>query len=273
MCAMARRPVVRFGAFEADLHTRELRRNGVRVPLQQQPFRILELLVAEPGELVTREQLRKAIWPEGTFVAFERGLTSAMHKVRDALGDRAGTPLFIETLTGRGYRFIAPVEIVTVTDAPRSPSSWVAQAAAVLIVGLSEGTVGPNSLPAERLAAAQALSEYACALKSAGRFEEGLAAIRKAHAVAPESARITAEVGLHLHATRRYDDEMVMLLRAVNQDGRSADAWMHLGLGYARRSRFDDAVSALERAMAIASVNDEIRYWLDWARDQQARAS
>jgi tetratricopeptide (TPR) repeat protein len=103
-------------------------------------------------------------------------------------------------------------------------------------------------------------------LKSQGRFEEGLAAIQKAHGIAPESARITAEVGLHLHAAHRYDDEMPMLLRAVRQDGRSAEAWMHLGLGYARRSRYDDAVTALEHAASIASGDENIRYWLDWSR-------
>ena len=267
----ARKPVVTFGPFEADLHTRELRRNGARVPLQQQPFLILELLVSRPGELVTREELRRAVWPQGTFVAFERGLTSAMRKVREALGDRADAPIFIETLTGRGYRFIAPVEIVQQPAARRGePATWMARVAAVLIVGLSEGSVGPNTLAGERLAAANELSAYACLLKEQGKFEEGLAAIQKAHAIAPESARITAEVGLHLHATHRYADEMTMLQAAVAQDGRSPDAWLHLGLGYARRSNFADAVAALERAREIAHADDRIRYWLDWARAQRA---
>lgn len=272
MAAMSeRKPVLTFGPFEADLHTRELRRNGALVPLQQQPFMILEQLISHPGELVTREQLRRAVWPQGTYVAFERGLTSAIRKVREALGDRADAPIFIETLTGRGYRFIAPVgvgelRVVQPGHAPR----WIAQVATVLIVGLSEGGVGPNTLAAERLAAASELSAYACLLKSQGRFEEGLAAIQKAHAIAPESARITAEVGLHLHAARRYEDEMTMLLAAVKQDGRSADAWMHLGLGYARRANFADAIAAMERAAAIATADDRIRYWLEWARAQRA---
>jgi DNA-binding winged helix-turn-helix (wHTH) protein len=265
-----RKPIVTFGGFEADLHTRELRRNGVRVPLQQQPFLILELLVGQPGELVTREQLRRAIWPQGTFVAFERGLTSAMRKVREALGDRADHPVYIETLTGRGYRFIAPVTIAAPRPSRLESPGWIARVAAVLIVGLSEGGVGPNTLAAERLAAADELSAYACLLKSQGRVEESLAAIRKAHAIAPESARITAEVGLHLHAARRYDDEMTMLTAAVRQDGGSAAAWLHLGLGYARRSQFDDAVRALERAVQISRSDDRIRYWLDWARAQRA---
>jgi DNA-binding winged helix-turn-helix (wHTH) protein len=96
------------GPFEADLVTGELRENGSLVPLQQQPFRLLRALLERPGELVGRDELRRTLWPEGTLVAFERGLTSAMRKVREALGDRAGAARYIETLPGRGYRFIAP---------------------------------------------------------------------------------------------------------------------------------------------------------------------
>jgi DNA-binding winged helix-turn-helix (wHTH) protein len=268
----ARKPVVTFGPFEADLHTRELRRDGERVPLQQQPFLILEMLVSSPGDLVTRDQLRRAVWPDGTYVSFERSLTSAIRKIREALGDRADTPIFIETLTGRGYRFIAPVGVIADPIAPRQPApGWITKVAAVLIVGLSEGGVGPNTLAAERLAAAHELSAYACLLKSQGRFEEGLTAIQRAHAIAPESARITAEVGLHLHAARRYEDEMVMLRSAVKQDRASADAWLHLGLGHARRSNFDEAVTALEQAATVAPGEGRVRYWLDWARAERHR--
>ncbi len=267
-----RRPIVRFGPYEADLHTRELRRHGVRVPLQQQPFLILEALLKQPGDLVTREQLHQAIWPQGTYVSFERGLTSAMRKVRQALDDHAESATFIETLPGRGYRFIAPVSIGDpAASAPRAGMRWLARIAAVLLLGWFEGGVGPNTLAAERLAAAEELSAYACLLKSQGRFEEGLMAIRKAHALAPESARFTAEVGLHLHATRRYDDEMAMLLQAVRQDARSPDAWLHLGLGYARRSKFDEAVAALERASQISN-GQRAQYWLQWAKAERAAA-
>jgi DNA-binding winged helix-turn-helix (wHTH) protein len=264
-----RKPIVKFGEFEADLHTRELRRNGGPVPLQLQPFLLLETLLSKAGDLVTRDQLRKTLWPDGTFVSFERGLTSAMRKVREALGERAERPAFIETLTGRGYRFIAPVTILE--DRPEiqhhgAGARWIAQVAAVLIVGVSEGGLGPNTLAAERLAAANELSAYACLLKSQGRFEEGLAAIEKAHAIAPESARFTAELGLHLHATHRYEEEMTMLLQAVRQDRNSADAWLHLGLGYARRSDFEAAIPALERANRLSP---EHAYWLNWARAQK----
>lgn len=241
----------------------------MRVPPQQQPFLILEVLLTSPGELVTRGQLRHAIWSKGTFVAFERGLTSAMGKVREALDERADSPTFIETLTGRGHRFIAPVSIVErVALNPHVEPRWLTRVAAVLIVGCFQGGIGPNTPAAERLAAAEELSAYACLLKSQGRFEEGLVAIRKAHAIAPESARFTAEVGLHLHAAHRYDEEMAMLFQAVRQDGRSADAWLHLGLGYARRARFDQAVDALERARQVSN-GKRAGYWLQWAQAQQ----
>jgi DNA-binding winged helix-turn-helix (wHTH) protein len=101
--------VVRFGIFEADLRAGGLRRNGARIRLQEQPFQVLALLLAKPGELVTREELQSKLWPADTFVDFEHGLNAAVKRLRDALGDSADNPRFIETLARRGYRFIAPV--------------------------------------------------------------------------------------------------------------------------------------------------------------------
>jgi DNA-binding winged helix-turn-helix (wHTH) protein/TolB-like protein len=100
--------IARFGAFELDLKTGELRRGGVRVKLQEQPFRLLVLLVRRQGELVTREELREQLWPSD-FVDFEHGLNTAIRKLRAALHDAADNPRFVETLARRGYRFIAPV--------------------------------------------------------------------------------------------------------------------------------------------------------------------
>jgi TolB-like protein/DNA-binding winged helix-turn-helix (wHTH) protein len=115
---------IRFGVFEIDLHSRELRKQGVRIKLQDLPFRLLLCLVERPGELVTREELRSALWPTGAFVDFERGLGTAMNKVRDALGDAAGSPRFIETIPRRGYRFLASVErIGTAPDGLESGTS------------------------------------------------------------------------------------------------------------------------------------------------------
>ena len=104
------RQVVRFGAFELDLRVGELRKAGVRVNLQEQPFKVLECLVERPGELVTREELRQRLWQDDTFVDFEHGVNAAVKRLRETLGDSAETPRFIETLPRRGYRLITPVE-------------------------------------------------------------------------------------------------------------------------------------------------------------------
>jgi DNA-binding winged helix-turn-helix (wHTH) protein/Tol biopolymer transport system component len=101
---------IRFGIFEVDLQAGELRRQGYKVKLQGQPFQVLMMLLERPGEVVTREQLQKKLWPADTFVDFERGLNRAINKLREALGDDADSPRYIETLPRRGYRFLAPVE-------------------------------------------------------------------------------------------------------------------------------------------------------------------
>ena len=102
--------IVRFGVFEADLQTGELRKNGVKVPLQGQPFQVCAILLEHAGELVTREELRQKVWPEDTFVDFDQALNTAIAKIRLALGDDADNPRFVETLPRRGYRFIGPVD-------------------------------------------------------------------------------------------------------------------------------------------------------------------
>jgi eukaryotic-like serine/threonine-protein kinase len=101
--------VLRFGSFSLDLRAGELHKQGLRVKLQEQPFRVLTVLTQRPGELVTREELRSQIWPADTFVDFDNGLNTAINKLREALGDSADSPRFIQTLPRRGYRFIAPV--------------------------------------------------------------------------------------------------------------------------------------------------------------------
>jgi Tol biopolymer transport system component/DNA-binding winged helix-turn-helix (wHTH) protein len=101
--------VVRFGRFEVDLRQGELRKNGIKLKLTGQPFQILVILLEHPGDLVTREQLQRRLWPSDTFVDFDRGLNAAINRVREALGDSAENPRFVETLPRRGYRFIAPL--------------------------------------------------------------------------------------------------------------------------------------------------------------------
>lgn len=98
--------ILRFGTFEVDVRAGELRKGGARIRLQEQPLRILEMLLAHPGQLVTREELRGRLWPSHTFVDFEHGLNKAINKLREALGDSAEAPRFIETVPKRGYRFV-----------------------------------------------------------------------------------------------------------------------------------------------------------------------
>src|SRR5579872_4298749 len=103
---------VRFGVFEVDLRAGELKKRGTRIRLQGQPFLLLIKLLKERGEVVTREELRRTLWPQDTFVDFDHSLGSAANRLREALGDSATNPRFIETLPRRGYRFIAPFEAV-----------------------------------------------------------------------------------------------------------------------------------------------------------------
>jgi DNA-binding winged helix-turn-helix (wHTH) protein len=102
----------RFGVFEVNVVTGELRRRGLRVRLHAQPFAVLLMLLDRPGEMVSREEICRALWPEGTFVDYEHGLNSAVNRLREALGDKAVNPKFVETLARRGYRFLASVEKV-----------------------------------------------------------------------------------------------------------------------------------------------------------------
>src|SRR5258708_21187433 len=102
--------LVRFGVFEADLRAGELRRSGIRVRLQDLPFRALTLLLTRPGEVITRKEFRQALWPSDVFVDFEQGISSAVMRLRDALRDSADNPVFIETIERRGYRCIGPIQ-------------------------------------------------------------------------------------------------------------------------------------------------------------------
>ena len=111
--------IVRFGNFELDLRTSEVRKNGIKIRLQEQPLKILAMLLERPGELVTREEIRDRLWPNDTVVDFEYGINSALTRLRAALSDSARDPRYIETLARRGYRFLAAVEK---PSAPSSPT-------------------------------------------------------------------------------------------------------------------------------------------------------
>lgn len=119
-------PVVRFGVYEANLASGELRKNGIKVKLQELPFRALKLLLSRPNEVITRDQFRQALWPEGVFVDFDHSISSAINRLRDALGDSADNPIFVETVERRGYRWIAPIHTVPL-EPPRSGPVLVKQ--------------------------------------------------------------------------------------------------------------------------------------------------
>src|SRR5271157_2883537 len=133
--------VVLFGVFEADLSLGELRKSGVKVRIQDLPFRALKLLLSRPNEVITREEFRQTLWPDDVFVDFDLGIRSAIKRLRDALGDSAENPIFIETVDRRGYRWIAPthrestpeeavdlapedVDLLTAAPAPASATRW-----------------------------------------------------------------------------------------------------------------------------------------------------
>lgn len=157
--------VVRFGVFEMDLDARELRKRGVRVKLQDQPFRVLALLIERSGQIVAREEIKDSIWAEDTFVEFDHGLNTAVQKIRQALGDSATSPRFLETIPRRGYRFVGSVEFVptrggrpdvslgssdSLEPAPAKGRRAVLWAAAVAAVALAAFSGGWLLRPANR---------------------------------------------------------------------------------------------------------------------------
>jgi DNA-binding winged helix-turn-helix (wHTH) protein len=113
--------ILRFGVFELDLSAAELRKSGVKLRLQGQPVQVLALLLERAGDVVTREELRQKLWPSDTFVDFDHSVNTAINKVREALGDSATSPRYVETLARRGYRFIAPLQ----NDAPAANSTSI----------------------------------------------------------------------------------------------------------------------------------------------------
>lgn len=159
------RHTIRFGVFEVDLAAGELRKNGLKLKLQDHPFRALALLLERPGEVISRDELREKLWPADTFIEFDHGLNTAINKIRGALGDSVDTPRFIETLPRRGYRFIFPVArdpalaaslppAVSSQTAPLAPAAadrarrslWYAGTAAVLAVLAAGALYGPRFL-------------------------------------------------------------------------------------------------------------------------------
>jgi DNA-binding winged helix-turn-helix (wHTH) protein len=128
----------RFATFEADVATGELRRQGIRIKLNAQPFQLLLLLLERPGQLLTREQISRELWPDGTFVDYEHGVNSALNRIREALGDSAGNPRYVETLARRGYRFIAPVECIASEQLSPAQLEPAAEISSAILASSSE---------------------------------------------------------------------------------------------------------------------------------------
>jgi len=137
--------LVRFGVFEADLGAGELRRNGIKVRIQDLPFRALALLLSRPGEVISREEFRQSLWPADVYVDFEQGISSAIMRLRDALGDSADNPIFVQTIERRGYRWIAPV-LASATET--APAQAPPEAPAPVAVPSPDADSGSSPIPA-----------------------------------------------------------------------------------------------------------------------------
>ncbi len=174
-------PTISFAVFTADLHSEELRKNGVKVRLERQPFQVLAVLLEHPHELVTREELRKWVWPQDTFVDFDHALNTAVAKIRMALGDDADNPRFVETVPRRGYRFILPLKgtnghsLAATNDAGSTtkfaPRKWVAVSAVAGIVLVALATLAAYRRTS---AARPARVLNYTQLTSDGQYKEGL---------------------------------------------------------------------------------------------------
>jgi cholera toxin transcriptional activator len=152
----------RFGVFEVDATTGELRRKGVRIKLHSQPFQLLCMLLARPGEMLTRDEICRELWPDGTFVDYEHGVNSAVNRLREALGDKASNPRFVETLARRGYRFVAPVEEIGAGNSTAGELSHVSRNSGELPLETKSGffdraLATPDDLPKNSRGVAQVL--------------------------------------------------------------------------------------------------------------------
>jgi DNA-binding winged helix-turn-helix (wHTH) protein/tetratricopeptide (TPR) repeat protein len=219
MSARVTSRLFRFGLFEADLDNAQLTRKGVRIRLQEQPFRILAMLLEHSGQIVTREDLRHDLWPEGTYVSFDRSLNAALNRLRAALDDDADNPRFVETIPKRGYRFIAPV---TTEGGEEPPLEELAPT--VPTTSLPPAAIAPSANPA------------------ASRF--GFLNRRSILTVAVTAAAIILAVSLALHrrpvppstSAESKSVDIGSLRRSVavlgfqNASGRPSDAWLSSAL-------------------------------------------
>jgi DNA-binding winged helix-turn-helix (wHTH) protein/tetratricopeptide (TPR) repeat protein len=190
--------ISRFGIFELDLESGDLRKGGRKIRLADQPFRVLRILLERPGHVVSREDLQCKLWPGDTFVDSDLGLNSAIRKLRDALGDSAESPRFIETVPRRGYRFIAPLNAGDVVNAPDRAVSWP-RVAAVIVVGAAVIAAVQQNFrgPVVRAVAPQAYTAYVKGVRETGLqtydgFRQAVVYFEEAIARQPDFARAHA---------------------------------------------------------------------------------
>lgn len=204
--------MVRFGVFEVDLGARELRKRGIRLRLQDQPFRVLEALVERPGEVITREQLKDRLWAQDEFVEFDKSLNTAIQKIRQALGDSAESPRFLETIPRVGYRFLAPIAEAqpirsTSVEAQSGRSRMIAAGAALVGVALFwAGWATGRRSPAESALDQRQVVRFTVESAEAVRLNQ----VRKLLAISPDGARIAFVAGdletrLEMRSTRRSE--------------------------------------------------------------------
>ncbi len=208
----AKARLFQFGLFEADLDNARLTRNGIRIRLQEQPFRILALLLGRAGQVVTREELRQELWPNGTFVDFDGSLNAALKRLRAALDDDADNPRFIETVPKRGYRFIAPIRVET---APVEAAAKALAPPAASALVMHPASADRNEVPSSHWTRRLVLIG-ACVVVAA--ITVFLAVSRRAMPPQPGAGRESATAG-PLH-------QSIAVLGFQNASGQSDDAWL-----------------------------------------------
>jgi DNA-binding winged helix-turn-helix (wHTH) protein/tetratricopeptide (TPR) repeat protein len=279
--------LARFGIFELDLETGELHRDGTRVHVQEQPRRVLRLLVRRAGQLVTREELRRAVWSDGTHVDFERGLNFCVSQIRRALGEDAASPLYVETVPRHGYRFVAPVTVRgEVTALPPSPEArreptpaaparrmlTAVALGALVLLGSGARRAPVSSEPA--LETVQARFEAMGALEDAERWVSrtlrwevpAREAMPRAREAAARALERQESAGAHLvlaQVALRHDWDVraaqAHLTRALQLEPELAAAHVERAELLLVQGRVDDAVAAVRAALDIDPVCPTVR--------------
>jgi DNA-binding winged helix-turn-helix (wHTH) protein/Tfp pilus assembly protein PilF len=268
---------VRFGTFDLDPSSGELRRAGLRVRLQRQPFKVLMALLERPGVAVSREDLRRTLWGDDTFVDFDHGLNFCVHQLRRALGDDALRPRFVETLPGVGYRFIAPVTRATpVEPSAIRPSArpswprWVVVLAALWLVGQKGGASAPRPIRHDPTPAVQAayLKGLYHSARGTGEWPEAAQWLERAvtedPGYAPAQSALAATYVRLVQARLRPARPTLLLARkaaasAMELDGTAAETHVWAGLAamygewdWEQARREIDLALALDPGLAIA---------------------